>query len=66
MVSKKRRTIIHRIQKTEIKNYTMPQEKIIITFPKADTNWLTELVSYPRYIILLISMLLLSSILGGL
>ena len=62
-LNKRRKTILHRIEKTEIKNYITPEKTIIrdiqvILTPK-DTNWFTEPITYPRWSILVIAILVL-------
>ena len=64
MRTKKRRIVLHRVAKTEIKNYTTPEKTIIrdvvINWPAKTTNWFTEPISYPRWAILLIATLIIT------
>jgi hypothetical protein len=66
MKTNKRKVILHRVQKTVVKNYTTPQETIIrdihITIPQKEYNWFNTPITYPRWIILLITGLLVISL----
>lgn len=58
MKSKKRKVIIHRVAKTEVKNYITPEKTIFkdvhITLSNPEYNWLTQPITYPRWAILLV------------
>lgn len=64
MPTNKRKVILHRVAKTEIKNYTTPEKTIIkdihITFPVDNTNWFTKPITYPRWAILVIAILIIA------
>jgi hypothetical protein len=67
MPTKKRKVILHRVAKTVVKNYTTPEKTIIrdihVTFPVKETTWLTDPVTYPRWVIMLIVLVWATSLL---
>ena len=67
-LSKKRKTIFHRIEKTEIKNYNTPEtvlKSIHITVLPKETTWLTDPVSYPRWVFLLMLLVFIAGQIWG-
>lgn len=63
MKSKKRKVILHRIAKTEVKNYITPEKTVFkdvhITFAPIKYNWFTQPLTYPRWVVLLIGIVIL-------
>jgi hypothetical protein len=69
MTTRKRKVVLHRIAKTEIKNYTTPEKTILrdihITIEPEKHNWFTAPMTYPRWEVILIIGLLFAFLLLG-
>lgn len=56
-LNRRRKTILHRVEKTEVKNYITPEKTVFkdihVTILPKETTWLTDPISYPRWVLLL-------------